>query len=436
MQPGRFMPSPAYAWFPGGGKLVTGADAYAVHRQHPRDVKNRYLFALTTEPLKDQRFGALSPADLLAEQLETAWQRLQPRADKLIVVPPPYYGNAELGILLGITQALKLPVAGLVSGSVAATRSRYPEREVVHLEVGVHASGLTALHQGDAAAVRHYRQVDDVGLEALQTAWLQRIAAAFVKQQRFDPLHTAETEQRLVDALPAWNQQSLNESVVQLAMTFEQGEFTAELESLQWVDVVAEHYQRISDELRALVSAGSDAVVQMSERTAALPGLAATLRARAGAEIAVVDDNAIAAGALARAQSIVEHGAASLLTVLAFDQPDRSPTQRVAEPDTPAPTHLLDRSTAYPIGRDALSIGAGAGTEVRRIAIDPSTAGVSQLHCAVALDARGQCVVTDHSRYGTFLNGNRISGSALLQSGDSLRVGTPGVEFMLIRVAD
>ena len=46
----------------------------------------------------------------------------------------------------------------------------------------------------------------------------------------------------------------------------------------------------------------------------------------------------------------------------------------------------------------------------------------------------GQCVVTDHSRYGTFLNGHRINGSASLQAGDVIRIGTPGVELRLISV--
>ena len=57
--------------------------------------------------------------------------------------------------------------------------------------------------------------------------------------------------------------------------------------------------------------------------------------------------------------------------------------------------------------------------------------GVSRRHCVVSND-NGQCVVTDHSRYGTFLNGHRIDGSAVLQAGDLLRVGTPGYEFQLI----
>jgi hypothetical protein len=44
----------------------------------------------------------------------------------------------------------------------------------------------------------------------------------------------------------------------------------------------------------------------------------------------------------------------------------------------------------------------------------------------------GQCVLEDYSRYGTFLNGHRIEGSAVMHVGDSLRIGSPGYEFQLI----
>jgi hypothetical protein len=48
----------------------------------------------------------------------------------------------------------------------------------------------------------------------------------------------------------------------------------------------------------------------------------------------------------------------------------------------------------------------------------------------------GQCLLQDHSRYGTFLNGHRINNSAVLQAGDTIRVGSPGYEFLLIRTVE
>lgn len=40
----------------------------------------------------------------------------------------------------------------------------------------------------------------------------------------------------------------------------------------------------------------------------------------------------------------------------------------------------------------------------------------------------------DHSTYGTFVNDERVGGRVVLQAGDVLRLGAPGVSLQLIRV--
>jgi len=65
------------------------------------------------------------------------------------------------------------------------------------------------------------------------------------------------------------------------------------------------------------------------------------------------------------------------------------------------------------------------------VALATDMPGVSRRHCSLA-NKNGQCVLEDHSRYGTFLNGHRIDGSSVLQAGDAMRIGSPGFEFKLI----
>ena len=59
--------------------------------------------------------------------------------------------------------------------------------------------------------------------------------------------------------------------------------------------------------------------------------------------------------------------------------------------------------------------------------------GISRMHCTL-LAERGRALVRDHSRYGTFVNGERVAGEAELGAGDRLRVGTPGVVLELVTV--
>jgi hypothetical protein len=96
------------------------------------------------------------------------------------------------------------------------------------------------------------------------------------------------------------------------------------------------------------------------------------------------------------------------------------------------PTHLLFGSKAYAIvASPPLALGTQAADGERTVTLGADMPGISRRHCSVSL-RDGQCVLEDHSRYGTFLNGHRIDGSTVLQVGDSLRVGSPGYEFHLI----
>jgi hypothetical protein len=90
-------------------------------------------------------------------------------------------------------------------------------------------------------------------------------------------------------------------------------------------------------------------------------------------------------------------------------------------------------NNAVPVGGAALALGTHASEGERWLDLGPDVPGVSRRHCDIST-IDGQCVVTDRSRYGTFLNGHRIDGSAVLQTGDVLRVGTPGVELRMIYV--
>ena len=86
---------------------------------------------------------------------------------------------------------------------------------------------------------------------------------------------------------------------------------------------------------------------------------------------------------------------------------------------------------AYAINGEPLNLGTQAASSERWIDLDQAMPGVSRRHCAVGME-NGQCVLRDYSRYGTFLNGHRLDGSAVLQVGDLVRLGTPGFELRLI----
>ncbi|HEX7417054.1 MAG TPA: FHA domain-containing protein, partial [Steroidobacteraceae bacterium] len=69
-----------------------------------------------------------------------------------------------------------------------------------------------------------------------------------------------------------------------------------------------------------------------------------------------------------------------------------------------------------------------------RIVLPEGLAAVSRSHCTLLREADA-VVLVDHSRYGTFVNGERVAGRTVLRAGDTIRIGEPGVELALISVA-
>ncbi len=427
---------PGFAWL-GDAKLETGNAAFAKARIDPRRIQHHYWSGIATEALKDKRFAHLSAADLVSRQLESIWKSGGSGVTALYVAVPPYMDSQQLGLFLGIAGELKIPVAAMVDAPVAATRREYRNAVPVHIEMGLHATTLSRMSQQGAALAERSDVLEECGVYALYDRWLNTVAEAFVQQSRFDPLHTAETEQMIVDRLGGWLTEAARGDHVDMQLEFSRTTYTASVESLTLIGAAAPIYQQISNKLRAMFRAEDLPAIQVSDRVARLPGLTEMLKARVGGEVFVLEPGATARGTLARCrQSADSAGGISLIRQLPWDQAAVE-MEKLADvrADAGMPTHLLYGHTAYAIGNSALVLGSQEGEEARRITLASDMPGVSRRHCSL-LKKNGQCVLEDHSRYGTFLNGHRIDGSSVLQVGDVVRVGSPGYEFQLIRTDD
>ncbi len=416
--------------------LVTGAEAYANASIKPRRIQNHYWSALQTEPLRDQRFHHMSAADLVSRQLEQIWQTVATDGDKLAIAVPPYMSNENVGLLLGIAAELNIPIIAIIDAAVCATRRHYEHAVPVHIDLSLHSSSLTRLMQEGQVQVDRTVVVEDSGMLLLYENWLKVIAEAFVQQSRFDPLHTAETEQMLQDTMPTWLMQASSARTVALEVEYRGISHHAEIESLELVAAAAPVYQSIVSSLRALFKAEETPAIQLSDRAARMPGLADTLKTRVGGEVFLLEPGATARGLVKRCQTDQKGGAVTLSRHMHWDQ---SPVIVESE-DSGAgaagqPTHLLFGHNAYRLDGKPLVLGTQAADNERWLDLKQEMPGVSRRHCVVN-SAGGQFVVTDHSRYGTFLNGHRIDGSAVLQTGDLIRIGTPGFELRLIAAED
>ena len=413
-------------------ELIMGNAALAAARLKPRRIQNHYWDRLRTDPLPDQRFRHLSAADLVSRQLEQIWKLARSHGDRLVVAVPPYMDSDNLALFLGIAKDLGVPVIAMVDGAVAATRREYRNAVPAHVDLSLHGATLTRLQQRDQVLVDRSEIVEGAGLLALYDAWLRGMADAFVQQSRFDPLHTAETEQMLLDRMNGWLTEASAGDSVSLEIDYRGISHSAQLESIDIISMAAPAYQRIISSLRAMYRADETPALQLTDRVARMPGLADMLRARVGGEVCLLEPGATARGVLSRCRDIQrDESGVSLIRALPWDQAAVTLQDESEVAGAGQPTHLLLGHTAYALDSRPLFLGTQSTAGERCIDLAQDMPGVSRRHCALR-QQNGQCVIEDLSRYGTFLNGHRIDGSAVLAIGDQIRLGTPGFELRLI----
>ncbi len=413
-------------------RLTTGDMAYRQARVRPRHIHDRFWSELSVDALPDNRFRHLSAADLASRQLEQIWSAVQGHGDRVVVAVPAYMEPARLGLFLGICKELDIPVAGMVDAAVASTRREYVNAIPVHVDVSLHSTSLTRLGQPGGTQMERSALVESSGLVSLYDAWIRAIAESFVQQSRFDPLHTAETEQLLFDRLPDWLAQAGAGGKAQLSIEHRGLTHSAEIDALTLIAAAAPVYQRIVGQLRALFRAEDVPALQLTDRAARLPGLADMLKARVGGEVFLLEPGATARGLLARCRGVTAgDGRVNLVRALPWDQaPVEFDTLKPGDARG-RPTHILFGNHAFSLGGSAINLGTQAVAGERWIELPQGMPGLSRRHCSLEIE-HGQCIVRDYSRFGTFLNGHRLEGSAVLEAGDALRVGTPGFELRLI----
>jgi len=440
---GQPVSEPAFALLE-GNEITTGEAARKLFRIRPRQVQSRFWDQLGEDEIPGTAF---LQADLAHAQLEALWARCSQDVDAVYLVAPDSYDREQLGLLLGLAEDCQLPVHGMAPASVAASTRTAPDRQLIHLDAGLSSFTASVVDQG--RQLRRGRQIrlPSVGLDTLRDAWTRMIGQSFVDATRFDPFHDASSEQALFEALPGWLA-SIGDEPVTLSLDYQGKQFETRVEPYEVIAAAEAPYRVLQQLVSSLREPGQALVVQLSERLAQLPGLAAALGRLGETHVVTLAPASGARGALARREEFARRNGALVLTqaLSAVDEPFEASQDDMATP-APAPssgqendqraTHVVWRGVAHALNATALVIGTATEAEQgaeRVLALPPETSGVSARHCQLRL-LDDTAIVTDMSRYGTFVNGRRVGPETRLVPGDVLRVGMPGEELLMIRLA-
>jgi len=434
--------SPGYALLD-GDVLLTGIEARDRARLKPRRVNTRFWGELDLAPLPQPFPHGVRHADLAHAHLESLWKEVGAGAGEVLLAVPGSYSDDQLGLLLGIARACGLPVAGMVDAALAAASTGCPGGRLVHLDIHLHRTVATELSRGRRIVRHRVETTGQAGLVPLHDAWAQRVAAAFVSHTRFDPLHAASTEQDLYFRLPGLLRRLCGRERVHIQMEAGGKSYAVEIARHRLVEAVETAYAAVVHLVGLMTRAGEPTTLLLSHRAAGLPGLGDRLAGIAGTRIVALEEGAAAEGALAARDAVRsgEEAAAFVLRLPAVGpatEAEPGPRPEAGAASTrpgPTPTHLLHEGRAHPITREPLVLGVAVPDGRRRLNLTGRTAGISRTHCSI-YRLEDRVVVEDHSRHGSFLNGQRIEGRAEPRAGDRLRLGTPGVELFLIEAAD
>jgi len=436
---GHKMESPGFA-LPEKKRLDIGLAAERKAHLYPRQVIDRFWDQLNTEPLEQPNPYAHNHAELAYEHLARIWATVKDHGNELVIAVPGFFYQNHMGLILGITRELSIPVKGFVAQAVASASNPLPEGLLLHLDIHLHRSEVTCLKREDRLTQKDSLSAEGSGLSSLYKEWVNTIAEEFVRSTRFDPLHQAASEQELYNRLPVVLKQLKQSPNVIFEMSGGSKTYHVTLTQelfFQKSEPVFRQIGRLIDRMREQHEKSEPAVVlQLTHRLTRLLGVKEMLAGKNDCLAIELEPGTGALGALQFRDQLSNQQAGQGAPFLTsrplpnISQPHVSPPQPRPKEQV-RPTHLLYRDLAYPITEQPLFIGREISADGSGIMIKGRIAGVSRKHCSIRL--QGQVVVLeDFSSYGTFVDENRVTGNTTLQLGQVIRVGTPGETLFLI----
>ena len=360
------------------------------------------------------------------------------RVDAIVAVPADLDATA-LTSLRGALNAAGVDARDFVDTATLTAAAVTERAHYVILEAGWRSATATRIVGGPECAFEEAFVSERANLLDVYDLWLIAVAAAMVKNTRFDPLLSLDVEQRLFADLPLVAARAATESKVEAAIDADGARFAVEVDAQLFADSAQPFYRELMRLARSARIAGQGAALVLPAESRRWPGFLPRLLEleQDGLVIAPAGLAAVAASLqpadLAAVPRLRRHVARVGDHSLAADIEYVSSV--AASPSRALPvTHILFGGDSMRFPDVGLVIGTEEVSNAPHITLPRAAAGVSRRHCSLRREGE-RTVLIDHSRHGTWVNGARVRERAPVRPGDRVRVGTPGVEFTLISAA-
>lgn len=206
---GNAIRSKGYVWFK-GDQVIFDTDKenepIKFCRLSPQEINNRYWQQCEKSSISSNAAGMRHAADLIWKHLGEL--KKAHSIKDLIFVVPSHYRSSNLELLLGIAGSLGINVKAILNGAMLSvvdelnSKNETSDAQYRHLDVQLHQTVVsTVLVESGVARLGEIEIIQGVGIQIMQDALLKTLQTHFIQNDRFDPLHNAETEQQLFDNL-------------------------------------------------------------------------------------------------------------------------------------------------------------------------------------------------------------------------------------------
>ena len=234
--------SRGYAWLK-GEQVFFDLDTENIAVNHcrlsPQEINSQYWQQCEQSAIPTNAANMRHAADLVWQHLKQL-QKQHGLLDVAFVVPS-HYQESNLQLLLGIARACELNVEALLNKAVFAIqqtqlqKNQSQQNDCLHIDVQLHQTVCTQVSVDNGTIkLGAVEVIQNVGIQAMYDALLKAIQANFISNDRFDPLHHAQTEQQVFDQLEKLAVEINNTGKANVTVDHQQRLYTTSIDSKQW----------------------------------------------------------------------------------------------------------------------------------------------------------------------------------------------------------
>ena len=335
--------------------IIIGEAASQQARLRPREISTQFWGQLSSN---SNTKLVVSNAELAFRHLRSIWKELPKNEYEVIVAIPNTFSKQDLGLLLGICEKLSIPVVGIVSNAVFVAQSQIPNCKTVYLDLLQHRIAITELnYSGDNISVSQPNKILSYGLHSLMNYLAKDIAAKFIAETRFDPMHLAADEQQFFDKLPLWlNTLKISENI-KCSLTSDLNTYSVELDKEYLSHANQKAFNDIANFLNMLFHNHETIAIVCSASCSQVFGLLDFLKTLPGCAVIPIEKKTISKNALLN-KELVKSEVSSIHYTTAINC-DRKISDLNIKFNPGAlskladvPTHVLFNNQAYAIQKD------------------------------------------------------------------------------------